>query len=389
MTDEDDSAIQRTTQDTCQLDMNVEGHFVRIFPLGKRAQYLCLDQGPLTLAHLLFRNGRPLHYRGSGLRPALGGYKRLLHAVLLLVYYRIFRPESGDLIRLPVTGQLCLHVRNGYKVFDFQRHAVTKIFLPEVCSTKVQNEIDWVKKIGVQELAPTVRNSDVKERWYEEDYVNGTTVAADDWQTLISLLAKLMLAFEPKEVSAWQYGLDRRNDIHGSTFCEGQFDSAKVTQMLTFVDRAIFELGSTKSTQICLVCSHGDFSASHALEDERGTIIIDWEAAAYRSALYDFYNTFFRRLRGSPESSVTPNTIDRSIALLVKQLSVSRHDQYAPLISSLESADLYRWIYYIEYIYSYVQKEKFEERHLNRILFFIGAFCRHEALRESTSAVPA
>ena len=48
------------------------------------------------------------------------------------------------------------------------------------------------------------------------------------------------------------------------------------------------------------------------------------------------------------------------------------------LISSLDTAAVYRWIYYIEYIYSYVEKGKMKDRHLDRILFFIEAFNQYE-----------
>ena len=51
---------------------------------------------------------------------------------------------------------------------------------------------------------------------------------------------------------------------------------------------------------------------------------------------------------------------------------------YDSLIESIEKADIYRRVYYIEYIYSYVEKENVKPRHLDRILFFVGAYNCHE-----------
>jgi hypothetical protein len=366
--------------------MNANNVFVRVFRIGKREQYLCLDQNPLTLVYLLYRNGRPLHYRGSGLRSILGGYKRLLQAALLLSYYRLFPVSSSNLIHLPVTGQVCLHVRNGYKVFDFRRSIVAKIFLPDVEQAKIENEIGWVTRLGGRQFAPTIRRSNVRERWYEEDYINGEPISADDWEALISLIAETILGFEPSRVSALQFAIDRRDKIKESALFNRHFDEAKLAKLQRFLDSTIDKLSTFQSVPLFLVCSHGDYSASHVITSNRGNIVIDWEAAAYRSALYDLHNTFFRRLRGMPESLVAPQAISRAISSLKKQLSNSDDKQYDELNLSLESTDVYRLVYYIEYIYSYVQKGKFRARHLDKIIFFINAFERHESLRRPVSA---
>ena len=96
--------------------------YVHLGENGKRQQYLSFRENPLLLVWLLYWYGKPLGYRWRGFRSTLGGCKFLARVVLKLFYYRLFSPTAADVLKLPVLGQLCIRVRNGYKVFDFRRN---------------------------------------------------------------------------------------------------------------------------------------------------------------------------------------------------------------------------------------------------------------------------
>jgi hypothetical protein len=110
----------------------------------------------------------------------------------------------------------------------------------------------------------------------------------------------------------------------------------------------------------------------------RGHIAIDWELATTRSALFDLHDMLFRRWCDGPVSDDLRQDIERGLTSLKEQLASSARAS-AALLSVFEAADVYRHIYYLERIHSFVAREKTSPRHLDRVLVHVDAFRRHES----------
>ena len=123
-----------------------QNRYVRVGSHGTKSQYFSLQQHPLLLAWWLYWYGKPLGFRGQGLRRMLGDCKRLFCATIMLLYYRyLFPPTADKVLALPISGHLCLKVHSGYKIFDLRHSVVIKVFSPTADSAKVQREIVWVR----------------------------------------------------------------------------------------------------------------------------------------------------------------------------------------------------------------------------------------------------
>ena len=255
---------------------------------------------------------------------------------------------------------------------------MAKVFTPDIDLAKVSRQIEWAERLGVLRFAPTVHDWNIEERWYEEEYINGYQAAASNWTKLVSLLADAILAFPPQEVRALDHVLERRELIRRSKLFNERHDGSKLAAMQRFVDTTIDHLRRSGDMPIFLVCSHGDFSPSHVLTTKHKDVVIDWEAAANRSALFDLHNSFFRRLRGGATATGMAEAIEQAISQLKGFLVQRGRGAHDVLTESLATAEIYRRVYYVEYIYSYVEKENVKARHLDRILFFMDAFNYHE-----------
>ena len=324
-------------------------------------------------------------FRGQGLRRMLGDYKRLFCATIILLYYRyLFPPPADKVLALPVSGHLCLKVHSGYKIFDFRRSVVIKVFSPTSDPAKVQREIVWVRRVGAHRFAPTVHRWSVEERWYEEDYVNGFPAADSDWrkslhtlqESVVPLVARMILAAPSQKVRALEYALDRSELVLGeqSILSDERLDATKVQRIRSFVQMMIERLRQEGDRPLSLVYSHGDFCPKHILTTKHGAVIIDWEAAGYRSALFDLYHAFFRRLWGG--EGVAPGmAVAMEQAISELQLALQASDDNSSLCLSLDAAKVYRWIYYVERICLYVETrgKRMTERHVNKTLLFIDA----------------
>ena len=76
---------------------------------------------------------------------------------------------------------------------------------------------------------------------------------------------------------------------------KGNSNAADIDNVLSFIHSMKERLQSEGNMPVFLVLTHGDFCPANMLNTKEGLKILDWESAAYRSALFDFYSYFFFR----------------------------------------------------------------------------------------------
>jgi hypothetical protein len=123
------------------------------------------------------------------------------------------------------------------------------------------------------------------------------------------------------------------------------------------------------------------------LTTEEGLIILDWESAGYRSALYDFFSYFFYR----------PACINHPVDEMFQELNESlQHFLDSPtMISSsiknniLTSIHEYRRIFYLEMLCILLERHTTDKNLniLDFILRYIEAFNRYEKIQKYSSTL--
>lgn len=335
--------------------------------------YLYLQQNPVALGFLICFRGRSFTGNKSAIRSALAWAKMLLQC-------RFIRQINNSVQDLPVRGNLCSRVYNGWKVFDLKRNVVTKLFSTEVDQVEIEEEIERVRRVGKHGFAPSILQSRVKERWYEEEYINGRNVIPKDWvgfldifqQYLLPCVESMILTHDPEYVNVNEYACERKGVLMGEKLSNQKLDNTKIDSIRTFVNLMGEQLNQHTAIRIPLVFSHGDFKASHVLKAKRGPVIIDWETVGRRSLLFDFYNAFFQPVYHERRATTIKSDINTGISNLESRLRI-----VSPELSSslMPLEQIYRQLYYVERLARIVEAfSVITDDLLDSMLKWIGTF---------------
>lgn len=191
------------------------------------------------------------------------------------------------------------------KVVDLRRQVVSKHFTPDIDLARVRREISSVRRVSAHAFAPRVHRWNVKERWYEEDYITSYPMPEPEWTTfprtfhesLSPLVASIIVVFPLQEVRSLVYAEELNRLVQGILHPDERLDAAQLTQIRNFVDEMMERLCLEDERLIYFGWSHGDFEPKHVHTMGHGTMLIDWEWAGYRSTLYDLYDVFFKSFR--------------------------------------------------------------------------------------------
>lgn len=371
----------------------------------------CLQQNLVVLAWILF-------FKKDTLRPAmnpdlralsikevssrlLSHYRRMKKIlILLLVFAR--QKYSGRIsesaVILPVFGHICVPVHKGYKIFDLRRETVAKVFDHDIEESSISSEIEGLKNVAPLHFAPSIKRWNLAERWYEEDYVNGSLNdpkppldSARLFEHFVSELMhplnSLILFQKPSMKNAVEYVngmLEKFNAgrLPGQKLPEKEFKTIK-----SFLNSLVERLRGEGNLPVYLVFTHGDFCPANMLNTRHGIKIIDWEGAGYRSALFDFYSYFFYR-------PVCRNVPVKTVAFEIKEalpIFLSRLAERSPEISRslMQLEDSYRWMYYIEQVCQEVEREMTDTNLdiLDFIIRYIQAFSHYEEMCGVTTEI--
>ncbi len=365
--------------------------------------YFCLQQNILVLAWVLFfkKNSlsavvKPELNMGFSpkasvrqIRSYLGLIRSNLRILIAFMGYKHQRSKTELVVELPRYGQICLFVHKGYKVFDFHKKVVMKVFDQDIDPSVIQEEIDLLLQISKFDFAPSIRKWNVEERWYEEELLQGTLDASynplDSENVLpkfhdhvVQRLKTLILFQEPKAINAVTYLTDMTTIIPDSRLATQESTMQEFKSTANFVDLIVGQFRREGDCPILLVFTHGDLVPANMLNTKHGMKIIDWEGAGYRSALFDFYSYFFNQVswREVPVNVLVAE-IEGGLPMCISELTQQALEISRSLIT-LEK--FYRWTFYVEMICRLVDRAM-TDKNLPMIKYlrnYTNAFIRYE-----------
>jgi len=339
--------------------------------------YFCLHCNLVSLAWILLVKSESLHLK------ALGIHRRQVPAILKSIILRRMhlRQDSADTLTLPAFGHLCMRVHRGYKVFDFRRMTVTKLFDDDFDATAAAREIGAVRDAAVLDFAPSLLDVGRQDRWYTETFFPGTrspkTAQSDPVslfeQVIADYLAQMIRSKSVRTTGLAEYFHEAHESLTRQ-LTSLQLDAGISARILEFTRRIVECLENTDDTDIYLAFTHGDFSFVN-FQDNNGRIaVIDWESAQLRSALHDLYNYYFTELYYGRTRSDLLTEIDSSVLSLSQRLAA---DNPALSRNVAKLGNVYRWLYYLERLHMLLERE-ISEGQLKVICHSADTFVRHE-----------
>lgn len=293
--------------------------------------------------------------------------------------------RNFEMVQLPVYGHFSIPVHKGYKIFNLYSNTVTKVFDADVSRSNIIQEMERLKKVSRISFAPSLRKWNIEEMWYQEDYIGGNLAIAHKspdsdimlkafYREAMPCLNNLIL-FQPHQTKKLSRYLDEIMEIlRKSEFFRKKLDLEETLTFNKFVHTTIEQLNAVADCPVHLVLSHGDFCAANFLSTQDGLKVLDWESAAPRSLLFDFYSYFFYR----PVSCKFPVTqmtseINEALPHFISELSLVSPDITDNLLASTNT---YRYLYYIERLCMLIERD-LTDRNLNiknYIFLYIKAF---------------
>jgi hypothetical protein len=263
--------------------------------------------------------------------------------------------RNFKVLELPFYGNLCLRVHRGYKFFNLKRKTVVKSIEPEVSPEYVASEINAVRKASSLDFAPKIRNWNIPDRWYEEDFVGGSLCHLNSGsqtsfthsifqREIVDCLEEMILLQKPVIVDIQEY-TNRLTEIitkrKASTTLIDKTNLSSLDSFIEFTTKSLY----LKKIKIPLVFSHGDFSLVNVLNTNSGKKVIDWEGASTRNPLYDLYNFFLTELYYNRAAKNLVKEINGAILNLHARLKRKVPEIAATII---EFSLIYRQLYYLE-----------------------------------------
>lgn len=374
--------------------------YIRFTESGR---FFCLQQSPFMLFWVLFfkKNticGNSIFFKKYStrwikikIRKYIFYFYTSIFTFISFIKYKFGFQNIDSLVELPLYGQICVLVNKGYKIFDHRRGIVIKVYRDDVDMTTIANEIEYLQKGHLFDFAPSIRRINIKERWYEEEYVIGfldhsgyypdqKTLLKKFYKYIVPCLESLILSQSPIVKNTLDYVCEMKNILVTDTFWRDEFDVKKRDKILDFIHVMDERVHSEGNLSLFLVFTHGDFCPANILNTRHGIKVIDWESATFRSALFDFYSyLFFLPLHQKlPLDKLSPE-INMALSFYLSKLDVITPD----ISESLKSFErMYRWFFYIERIFMLVEREKYDTKLniMDEMLYYIEVFNSYEEI---------
>jgi hypothetical protein len=337
--------------------------------------YLCLEQSRRALLWHLVARARTLHLSHLGIRR---GSRRLV-GLRLLCKHLVRKGMWQGALELPVFGHICIPVHRGYKVFDFKRSTVFKVFRDDVEVETVRAEAERAREAAQLDFAPHFHGWNKAERWYEEDFFPGVLAAAKGPSTAAFLaeyqrdvapqVEAMALLHEPIVKPFAEYAAEVASIVDDPRLAAPTLDPARVAQIRDYLATSLKGFESEPG-HAHLVYSHGDFSLENLMLTEAGLKCIDWESGGPRSLIYDLLNYFFTELHYKRARTDMVQEVRAAVDDLCHRLETSS-PTLAESLRAHESS--YLRLYYLERTRTFLERE-LNDNMLDVALQSIAAF---------------
>ncbi|MBI5055581.1 MAG: phosphotransferase [Nitrospirae bacterium] len=362
--------------------------------------YFCLQQNPAVLAWILFfrrdeliavkpwlAKDFPL-WRTTYFRHRWKLIKSDLNTIAFFLQCRL-NLRKAEKVRLPVYGQFGVPVHKGYKIFNIFNGTATKIFDADVNILSVLGEIDQMRRASLIDFAPSLKSWDIDGKFYEEEYINGSVEISQRsldsavflktfCREVVPCISNLMAFEKPAQRDLKEYAGELITDLEVGISSMKASKANEVDMIMNFVHSMAENLHADGSRSVYLAFTHGDFCPANILRTKGGIKFIDWESAAYRSMLFDFYSYFFYRpVCLECDIDKMHSEINGALPALFSRLNSGMTDLPAHIA---DSADVYRKLYYLELICKLVERKSTDNRLdiMDYIRRYIGAFNNYE-----------
>ncbi len=318
----------------------------------KLGDYLVRADQAISEALRIFLFGYSRHRLDS-----LGMSRSTARKIVLVALIRRFRRTSPSLyVTLPVRTQLGMRVHRGYKMFDFDRSEVTKVFSADVTAQEASHEISSSEKASLVPSAPRFLEADVRGRWFKEEYIRGThatklvTANSSDYRRYYKDAEKCLLdlaSCSPATPVSVRSHIDKLANIDfRERWLQGGASVDEVDRLVDYVAKlSAWLIDNSESDVIQLVPTHGDFSLVNAIATNAGLRFIDWEGVSTGGVFSDILNfAFVERYygRAAPE-------FPAEVAAMLARYRTALSDHCRPLTSDASISDHFaRRLYYLE-----------------------------------------
>ena len=253
------------------------------------------------------------------------GMSRLAARKVIKVFLvnKLRRGDSSRHVALPVSAHLGMQVHGGYKLFDFDRSQVTKVFGSDMSSQEAAKEI--LSSISASEVsaAPRHLGADAESKWFTEEYIRGThatdvvSAGSSDYLQHYPEIEKCLLELascRPPEMVSIHAHVDRlAKDSYFARWEKAEASADDLAHISTYLrNLRAWLISNAEIDQIPLVLTHGDFSLVNAIVTNDGLRIIDWEGIGPGCIYSDIYNFVLAELyyeRTSPDFIAEANSV--------------------------------------------------------------------------------
>jgi len=373
---------------------------------GEEKRFFCLKQSPFRLAWLLLFEKNTLLPRDiCGNKLPKWSWRWIKNKFLRYYYfsktnasktlkflqYKFNLPDFVPSVSLPFYGHVCVLVNKGYKIFDIHRKVATKVYRDDVDISTITAELERLKKASLFSFGPSLRKTDITGRFYEEDYIDGSLdysarprnssdLMKKFGKDIVPCLINLLLNEPAQRITISDYIQKMLSTLKVDNLIAERMDVADIDKILSFIHLMKEKFQPEGNRYVYLVLTHGDFCPANMLNTKEGLKILDWESAAYRSALFDFYSYFFFRPlhQEYPVEELAPELKTGLEFFLSKLTSVS--SEVLANVKLYEKA--YRWLFYVERIHMLVERIKYDTKLdvAGNILRYIDVFNKYEEL---------
>ena len=212
--------------------------------------------------------------------------------------------DSNGHIVLPVFGQIAMQVHRGYKVFDFDRLEVSKVFGQDVSTQDATKEIAASKQVSDIAAAPKYLIADPDLAWFKEEYICGTHATdivagpASDYIGLYPDVEKCLLDLvaskSPTKTTTHTHIEHLANTSFRTRWLNARLAAKDVDEIAAYAEQLRhWLLSRPKHDQLQLVLTHGDFSLVNAIATDTGLRFVDWEGIAPGGLYSDILNFLF------------------------------------------------------------------------------------------------